>query len=51
MLPNADDAAYLWDMLDTARAVRSFVAARAYKDYVQDRMLRDAIERHLEILG
>jgi len=51
MLPNADDAAFLWDMLDAARALRSFVASRSYRDYAQDRMLRGAVERHLEIIG
>ncbi len=51
MRPSTDDAAFLWDMLDAARAVGSFVASRAYQDYLQDRMLRGAVERHLEILG
>jgi uncharacterized protein with HEPN domain len=27
------DAAYLWDMLDAARAIRSFVAVRSFEDY------------------
>jgi uncharacterized protein with HEPN domain len=51
MRPSTNDAAFLWDMLDAAQAVASFVASRAYRDYVQDRMLRGAVERHLEILG
>ena len=45
------DAASLWDMLDAARAVAGFVASRRFHDYVQDRMLRGAVERHLEIIG
>jgi len=51
MQPEAKDAAYLWDMLDAARAVREFVARRSFSDYVADRMLRGAVERHLEIIG
>jgi uncharacterized protein with HEPN domain len=45
------DAAYLWDMLDAARAVREFVSSRTYADYQKDRMLRGAVERHIEIIG
>jgi uncharacterized protein with HEPN domain len=51
MQPDARDAAYLWDMLDAARAVQEFVAPRSLSDYVADRMLRGAVERHLEIIG
>lgn len=51
MLPDKYDAGYLWDMLDAARAIREFVAGRKYHDYVQDRMLRGAVERHVEIIG
>jgi len=45
------DTALLWDMLDAARAVREFVSARTIHDYRNDRMLRGAIERHIEIIG
>ncbi|MBI5523986.1 MAG: DUF86 domain-containing protein [Desulfarculus sp.] len=45
------DAAYLWDMLDAAEAVAVFVAGRSYQEYLADRMLRGAVERHLEIIG
>lgn len=51
MQPEARDAAYLWDMLDAARAVQGFVASRSFSDYVADRMLRGAVERHIEIIG
>ena len=51
MQPDARDAAYLWDMLDAARAVQEFEAPRSLSDYVADRMLRGAVERHLEIVG
>ncbi len=51
MQPEAKDAAYLWDMLDAARAVQEFVTSCSFSDYVADRMLRGAVERHLEIIG
>jgi uncharacterized protein with HEPN domain len=51
MQPSKQDAAYLWDMLDAAKAVREFVQSRSYKDYQMDRMLRSAVERNIEIIG
>lgn len=46
-----NDLACLWDMLDAARAIRDFVAARSFDDYASNRMLRGAVERHIEIIG
>ena len=51
MQPESEDAAYLWDMLDAARAIREFVRPRSFEDYASDRMLRGAVERHIEIIG
>ncbi|MFZ0961726.1 MAG: HepT-like ribonuclease domain-containing protein [Terriglobia bacterium] len=51
MQPEAKDAAYLWDMLDAARAIQNFVLSRSFEDYKSDRMLRGAVERHIEIIG
>jgi uncharacterized protein with HEPN domain len=51
MRPEPNDAACLWDMLDAARAIRDFVAARSFEDYTSNRMLRGAVERHIEIIG
>jgi uncharacterized protein with HEPN domain len=51
MQAEAKDAAHLWDMLDAARAVHEFVTSRSFSDHVADRMLRGAVERHLEIIG
>jgi len=51
MQPDQRDAGYLWDMLDAARAVSEFVAGRSLEDYLADRMLRGAVERHVEIIG
>jgi len=51
MQPSKQDAAYLWDMLDAAKAVSEFILSRSYKDYQMDRMLRSAVERNIEIIG
>jgi uncharacterized protein with HEPN domain len=51
MPPEKDDASYLWDMLDAAKAIKEFIAGRSYQDYLCDRMFRGAVERHLEIIG
>jgi len=45
------DAAYMWDMLDAAKAIAEFVRDKTYHDYINDRMLRGAVERHIEIIG
>ena len=51
MPPDTDDASYLWDMLDAARAASEFTTGRCLEDYRRDRMLRAAVERHIEIIG
>jgi uncharacterized protein with HEPN domain len=38
-------------MLDAARAIAGFVRGKQFADYLADRMLRGAVERHLEIMG
>jgi uncharacterized protein with HEPN domain len=45
------DVAYLWDMWDAAQAIQEFVSGRTFHSYQDDRMLRGAVERHLEIIG
>jgi uncharacterized protein with HEPN domain len=45
------DAAYLWDMLDAARAVQGFVAGVRAEEYGKNRQLQYAVERALEIIG
>lgn len=46
-----EDAVYLWDILDAARAVVGFLTGRSYNEYVENRMLRNAVERNVEIIG
>ena len=45
------DKAYLWDMLDAALAVEEFVRGQTYEEYISNRMMRGAAERHIEIIG
>ncbi|HEX3355967.1 MAG TPA: HepT-like ribonuclease domain-containing protein [Tepidisphaeraceae bacterium] len=45
------DAAWLLDMLNAARAVRTFVEGRTYEQYEQDLLFRSAVERQVEIIG
>jgi uncharacterized protein with HEPN domain len=45
------DKAYLWDMLDAALAIAHFVRGKTYAEYLSDRMMQGAVERHVEIIG
>jgi len=51
MLPIERDAAYLWDMLDSAKAIRGFMAGLRFDEFLHDRKLQLAIERSVEIIG
>jgi uncharacterized protein with HEPN domain len=51
MPPVKNDAAYLWDILDAAKAIARFVATKTYRDYDNDRLLRNAVERNMQIIG
>ena len=51
MPPEERDLAYLWDMLDAARAIQTFVTGSSFDDYCANRMMKGAVERHLEIIG
>jgi len=51
MQPDSEDMARLWDMLDAAKAATEFTKGRRFEDLMADRMLRNAVERNLEIIG
>lgn len=51
MRPEERDLAYLWDMLDAAHAILTFIERKNFEQYLQDRMLQLAVERGLEIIG
>jgi len=51
MLPEERDAALLWDMLTYAREIVDTAGAINFERYMQDKTLRLATERRLEIIG
>jgi uncharacterized protein with HEPN domain len=51
MQPEDRDKAYLWDMLDAAKAIKSFTDEVSYEQYLGDRKVQMAVERALEIIG
>lgn len=51
MRPEDRDAAYLWDMLESARDIVQFTSGLKLEGYLKDRKLQLAIERSLEIIG
>jgi uncharacterized protein with HEPN domain len=51
MQPNKEDMARLWDMLDAAQAAMQFTRDRQFEEFLADRMVRNAVERNLEIIG
>lgn len=51
MAEHKQDAAYLWDMLDAARAAVQMVGTMPYQEYERNRQLQLAMERLVEIIG
>ena len=51
MLPEKEELAYLWDILDAAKAIRDFTNQISFDQYLKDRKLQMAVERALEIIG
>lgn len=45
------DAAYLWDMPNSARTIQGFVNGLRFDDFLRDLKLQLAIERSVEIIG
>ncbi|MDA8078621.1 MAG: DUF86 domain-containing protein [Nitrospiraceae bacterium] len=51
MRPDERDAAYLWDMMEAAKTVLDFTRDQTFDRYQQDKKLRLAVERGIEIIG
>ena len=51
MRPDERDAAYLWDMLRSARDAHELVTGTSRDSYLEDRIRRLALERALELVG
>jgi uncharacterized protein with HEPN domain len=48
---HADAGKLLWDAKTALERIARFVAGRSFDDYLQDEMLRSAVERQLAITG
>jgi uncharacterized protein with HEPN domain len=46
-----DARAYLWDAVKALEAVQTFLREKTYDAFVEDDMVRSAVERQLQIVG
>jgi uncharacterized protein with HEPN domain len=46
-----DRRAFLWDMLQAVRSIKSFVSGKTLDDYQRDDLLRSGVERQFLIIG
>ncbi len=46
-----DREAFLWDMLQAARHIETFIEGKALEEYEDDDLLRSAVERQFLIVG
>jgi uncharacterized protein with HEPN domain len=46
-----DPRTFLWDARESADAIIGFIAGRTIQQYLDEPMLRAAVERHFEIIG
>ena len=51
MRPEEQNLAYLWDMREAAREITAFVKGIKYAEFIQNRMIRYAVERQLMVIG
>ncbi len=51
MSPEDRCAAHLWDMLQAAKKITAFTEGVAYEEYLDNEMMRDAVERNLGTIG
>lgn len=51
MRPDERDLGRLYDMLSSARIVQTYVEPCTLARFLSDQLLRDAVERRLEIIG
>jgi len=51
MRPDDRDAAWLWDMVESAKTIKKFTTGVSLAQYLDDKKLQLAIERAVEIIG
>jgi uncharacterized protein with HEPN domain len=47
----SDAATYIWEALEAAQRIARFTLDKSYKTYLDDEMLRSAVERQFAIIG
>ena len=48
---SADSSKYLWDVCEAIGRIDRFINGRTFDEYMDDEMLRAAVERQFEIIG
>jgi uncharacterized protein with HEPN domain len=51
MRPEERDLAYLWDMREESRQIAAFLTGIPYAKFIENNMIRYAVERSLMIIG
>jgi uncharacterized protein with HEPN domain len=51
MRPEEQDLAYLWDLREAAKEIVAFVQGIQFAEFIQNRMIRYAVERQLLVIG
>ena len=51
MRPEDRDLAYVWDMREACQEISDFISGRTLEQFQNDKMLRRAVVRSLEIVG
>jgi uncharacterized protein with HEPN domain len=46
-----DVRSYLWDAIRAAEAAQAFVRGKTYEAFIEDDLVRSAVERQLQIVG
>jgi uncharacterized protein with HEPN domain len=46
-----DARCYLWDALKAAETVQTFLRGKTYEAFIDDDLVRSAVERQLQIIG
>jgi len=46
-----DILAHLHDILQTGRAIKTFISGKTFDKYISDDLLRSAVERKFEVMG
>jgi uncharacterized protein with HEPN domain len=51
MSMSRDPRCFLWDALRAAESVQAFLRGKTYEAFVEDDLVRSAVERQLQIIG